>query len=106
LFTSVRYWSLLSPSSIGVLFSGAIPEPAGFRLSEDIAESLEGIEFEQVLAFGSGIEGGVLKDPSVFVEEEDGVRPAARAGLMSLLGLLPIIQLECGVSSWRAMTAR
>lgn len=79
MFTSVRYWSLLSPSSIGVLFSGAIPEPAGFRLSEDIAESLERIEFEEVLAFGSGIEGGVLKDPSVFVEEEDSAE-AGREG--------------------------
>ena len=56
----------------------------------------EGIEFEQLLAFRRRVEGGVLQNPGVLVEEEDGIEAAARAGLMSLLGLLPSIQKVCG----------
>ena len=51
-----------------------------YRL-EDSTEFLEGIEFEQVLALGSGVEGGVFQDPGVFVEEEDGVEAGGEGGV-------------------------
>ena len=37
-------------------------------------EFREGIEFQQMLAFGGRLKSGVLKDPLVFVKEEDGVK--------------------------------
>jgi hypothetical protein len=46
----------------------------------------EGIEFEQVLAFGGGVEGGVLEDPGAFVEEEDGMEAGGQGRVDIALG--------------------
>ena len=46
----------------------------------------------------------VLEDPGVGVVDETACRPEARAGLMSDLGLLPIIQVVWGASSYLAQT--
>jgi hypothetical protein len=48
---------------------------------KDVPEFGEGIEFEQVLALGGEVEGGVLEDPGALVEEEDGAEAGGEGGI-------------------------
>ena len=48
---------------------------------KDSTELGEGIEFDELLAWGRGIDGGVFEDPGVLVEEEDGVEAGGEGGV-------------------------
>ena len=66
---------------VGPRWSG-FSELASQRASlEDGGEFGEGVEFDEVLAGGGGVDGGVLEDPGVFVEEEDGVESGGEGGV-------------------------
>ena len=56
--------------------------------------------------FGAALTSACSSTHVSLWKRKTALRPAASAGLMSLLGLLPIIQEVAGVSWWRWMTSR
>ena len=75
--------------------------------SENLTQSRKRVKLQQMLARAAPDRLKHAPAPTYLYGRETPHACLRRAaGLMSLLGLLPIIQLVCGFNSWRAITCR